>query len=61
MSFIMNTFVVNENEGTVDVCLLLTGELERSINVTVTTVPGTALGRSAVHLQTIIFTVFTSI
>ena len=61
MSFIMNTFVVNENEGTVDVCLLLTGELERSINVTVTTVPGTALGRSAFHLQTIILTVFTSI
>ena len=50
MSFTMSTFVVNENEGTVDVCLLVTGELERSINVTVTTVPGTALGRSAIHL-----------
>ena len=45
VSFVMSTFLVNENEGPVEVCLLLTGELDRSLNVTVSTVPGTALGR----------------
>ena len=45
VSFVASTFLINEDEGTVEVCLLLTGELERSLNVTVSTVPGTAMGR----------------
>lgn len=44
VAFVLNTIIVSENEGDVEVCLLLTGELERSLNVTISTVPGTATG-----------------
>ena len=46
VSFAASTNNVNENDGSVEVCLLLTGQLERTLNVTVSTVPGTATGKA---------------
>lgn len=45
VTLLMSTFVAMESVGALEVCLILTGELERDLNVTVSTVSDTATGR----------------
>lgn len=49
VSFVTNTYVAGENEGFAEVCLQLIGELDRSLNVTISTVDGTAVGEYNIH------------
>ena len=44
-----DTYTVNENNGSVTVCIRLEGDLERSAMVNLTTLSDTAQGKHCVH------------
>ena len=43
------TYTVNENNGSVTVCIRLEGDLERSAIINLTTLSDTAQGKCSVH------------
>ena len=44
VSFAEATYLADEDQGTVEVCLSLAGQLDRNLNVTISTVSGSATG-----------------
>ena len=49
ISLQQDTYTVNENNGSVTVCIRLEGDLERSAMANLTTLSDTALGLYSVH------------
>ena len=49
ISLEQDTYTVNENNGSVTVCIRLEGDLERSVIVNLTTLSITAQGKCSVH------------
>ena len=49
ISLEQDTYTVNENNGSVTVCIRLEGDLERSAMVNLTTLSDTALGKCSLH------------
>ena len=45
VSFFQATYVADENQATVEVCLSLSGQLDRDLNVTISTITDTAMGK----------------
>lgn len=44
VSFSEATYLADEDQGTVEVCLSLAGQLDRNLNVTISTISGSATG-----------------
>lgn len=44
VSFAQATYLADEGQGTIEVCLSLTGQLDRNLNVTISTISGSATG-----------------
>ena len=49
ISLEQGTYTINENNGSVTVCIRLEGDLERSVMVNLTTLSDTAQGKCTLH------------